>query len=448
MVPFLRTAAVFSLLFATVPCSIGGEIKTVRDFGASGDGKSDDAAAVQMAVDSRIGDVILPKGVYRFTKPVVVDLEKVGPTSFQGSGTATIVMEGPGPAIRFIGTHEGTAAPETVEDNIWTNQRMPAVDGLEIVGAHPEAIGVEAVKTMKLILTRLTVRKMLHAVVLAQRNRNVIVSNCHFYENRGIGLYLDHVDLHQINVTGSHISYNGGGGIVSRDGSVRNLHISGCDIEGNMSAAGPATANILIDCGGKGSGTAEVAITGCTIQHGSGAPDSANIRYIGADDADRRWGFVTISGNVFSDVQVNIDLIKAHGVVIQGNVIWTGQQGAIRAVDSEGVAIGSNIVGRNPNYKDQVSKNSVLLRDCRDCTLSGLQIHGVSNAEAAVILEDCQGINVVGCTLVDCKSPGVLARNLSGSRIQGCLIRKAADAPESWEPVVVEGGSENRVEGN
>ena len=37
------------------------------------------------------------------------------------------------------------------------------------------------------------------------------------------------------------------------------------DIEGCQSKDGPPTANVLIDC--TGGSTAEVAITGCTIQH-------------------------------------------------------------------------------------------------------------------------------------------------------------------------------------
>ena len=107
----------------------------------------------------------------------------VGPTALIGSAAARLVMTGPGPALKFIGTHEGTAAPASVKDNVWQNQRMPTVDGIEIVGAHPEADGIEAVGTMKLIVTRVEVRKARHAVHLTTRNRNVIVSNCHFYEN-------------------------------------------------------------------------------------------------------------------------------------------------------------------------------------------------------------------------------------------------------------------------
>lgn len=108
-----------------------------------------------------------------------------------------------------------------------------------------------------------------------ERNRNVAISAVHLYHNRGIGLFLDDVNLHQINVGNSHISYNHGGGIVVRDGNVRNLQITGCDIEANMPAdnSDTTTANILLDLSGKPDdktrSIAEVAITGCTIQHSS-----------------------------------------------------------------------------------------------------------------------------------------------------------------------------------
>ena len=94
----------------------------------------------------------------------------------------------------------------------------------------------------------------------------------------------------------------------------------------------------------------------------------------------------------------------------------------------------------------RTSKNYVFLKDCQDCSINGLQVHDVFNAEAAIVLEDCRGINVNACNLFDCKSPGILAKNLSESRIQGCLIGKAADAREAWKPIVVEGGGGNRVE--
>ena len=425
------------------------QLKTVRDFGAVGDGKADDSNAFQKAVDASTGDIFVPSGVYRFTKGVLIDLDKVGPASISGTGAARIVMAGPGPALKFVGTHGGTAGPATVKPNVWERQRTPMVDGIEIVGAHEKAVGIEAAGTMQMTITRVTVRKALHAVHLTTRNRNVIVSNCHFYENSGVGLYLDDVNLHQINVTGSHISYNGGGGIVLRAGNMRNLHVSGCDIEGNMAAKGPATANILIDGTGGAAGTAEVAITGCTLQHTHAAPDSANIRFIGTDKPGRRWGHITIGSNVLSDVQMNIDIRKARGVCITGNTFWKGVQHNLRIEDSSNIVIGANAMDRNPQYQDQLSANDgVLLRNCSDATITGLHINGVKRADAGMIVENCRRMNISNCTILDCDNAGLLLKNVSDSRVSGCLIRDDREDARAWQPLKTTGGKNNQITNN
>src|SRR5437899_2437581 len=64
----------------------------VRDHGAKGDGTADDWQAIQNAVDVGAGVVSLPKGTYRITKPIVIDLDKVGFTSITGNTVARIVM--------------------------------------------------------------------------------------------------------------------------------------------------------------------------------------------------------------------------------------------------------------------------------------------------------------------------------------------------------------------
>ena len=245
--------------------------------GTVGDGKADDTAAIQKAVDGG-GALRFPRGIYKLTSTVVVDLDKTGFTSISGDGVARFVMEGAGPAFKFIGTHEGSADPKSLKPNVFERQRTPMVDGIEIVGAHPEADGIEATGTMQLTITRVAVHEARHGIHLTVRNRNVIISDCHLYHNTGIGVFYDHVDLHQSNIIGSHISYNAGGGVVTIGGAVRNLHIGTCDIESNMTPESPPTANVFIDC--TDGSTAEVSITGCTIQHNP-SPGAANVRFIG-----------------------------------------------------------------------------------------------------------------------------------------------------------------------
>jgi parallel beta-helix repeat protein len=429
------TLALFLISFAGT-ASIAKQVETtnvyltVRDFDTVGDGKADDTKAFQRAVDSGRGDVYVPRGTYRLTKTIVVDLDRIGPVSIVGSGTAKLVMAGPGPALKLVGTHKGTADPGTVKENVWKNQRMPSVSGLEIVGADPQACGVEARGTMEAIFSRLQIRKVLHGIHLTQRNRNVIISDCHIYENSGIGIYLDHVNLHQINVGNSHVSYNAGGGIVQRGGDVRNLQIGNCDIEGNMGQKVPATANVLIDATGGSIG--EIAITGCTIQHTHNAPESANIRIIGQGQprgayahGELRGGNITITGNILSDVQVNIHLNKVRGVTIVGNTIWKGYTHDFLIEGSSSVIIGSNVFDRNPRYHygDGASANrGLVFRDCDSIILTGLQINNIWQKKGGLILEKCRHFNISGCIILNCNNCGILMDDVQDTIVSGCTV--------------------------
>ncbi|MGV3483255.1 MAG: right-handed parallel beta-helix repeat-containing protein [Planctomycetaceae bacterium] len=420
------------------------------------DGMADASDTIQKLIDSGDPNIHFPRGTYRLTQSVLVDLDKTGFVSLSGDGVARIVMDGPGPAFRLIGTHDSSADPGTFKDNVWQRQRAPMLDGLEIIGNHPKACGVEAVGTMQLTLTRLVVRKVLHAVHLVKRNRNVLIANSHLYENRGIGIFLDNVDLHQINVNACHISYNDQGGIVSRQGNVRNLHITGCDIESNMSPETAATANVLIDCRGSANGTAEVAITGCTIQHNSKSPDSANVRVIGNSDANDKgvaaqWGHVTITGNVFSDVQVNVHLQNCRGVAIAGNTFWMGYGHNLLVENSRSVVLGANNFDRNPGYAYGTAlqtHDAIAFRNCEDCTLTGLHLTGVHAEPAALLIEDCRRFNVASCTILDSDGPGLWLRNVSDSLVTGCLIRDDRPAQENAESIRVEGGANNTIVNN
>src|SRR5262249_3405344 len=362
------------------------------------------------------------------TKPVVIDLDKVGFTAITGDTVARVVMAGEGPAFKFVGTHAGTAAPASVKDNVWEKERMPSIDGVEIVGDHEKADGIEASGTMKLTLTRVLIRRCFHGVHLTTRNRNVLIAECHVYQNRGVGIFLDHVNLHQINVTGCHVSYNDRGGVVCLGGEVRNLQVSGCDIEANHGKDQPPTAKVLIDS--TGGTNAEGAITGNTNQHTRSVPGSANIRVKGPTTPlqgtdEQRDGHVTITGNVISDTNVNIHLDHARGVVITGNTLWTGVEHNLLVEHSTNVQVGGNNLHRKPRYwrEEDGSADAVPFRNCTDGTVSGLHVSGVRKAEAGVVFENCRRFNVTNLTVLDCDKAGVYWKDVSDSRLAGCLIR-------------------------
>lgn len=134
-------------------------MSNVLGFGAKGDGIADDTVALQHTLDSGDGVLRFNKGTYRITRPLVVDLTKHGFGAVRGeSGTSRIVMAGAGPAIRVIGDHQGTAWPSSVQAHTWDKERFPTINGIEIVGEHPEAVGIELRKTMKCVISQVLVR--------------------------------------------------------------------------------------------------------------------------------------------------------------------------------------------------------------------------------------------------------------------------------------------------
>lgn len=412
---------------------------SVESLGIPGDGSADVSAALQKAVDAH-GSLHFPKGTYRLASTVTIDLAKTGFAALSSDGTARFIMEGAGPAFHFIGHHGGSAAPHTFKPETWANERTPMVSGIEIVGAHPEADGIEATGTMQLTVHRVVVRQCRHAVHLTTRNRNVLISDCHFYENFGIGVFYDEVNLHQSNIIGSHISYNRGGGVVSRGGNVRNLHIGTCDIESNHHPESPPSANIELTSTGGSIG--EVAVTGCTIQHSSKAAGSANIRILGAGtDASlerragrphTREGNVTISANVFSDVKVNIEVRESRGVVITGNTFWEGFEHDILAENSEKLIVSNNNFDRNPRYLvngfDNAEMNGLVFQNCDDIQLTGNLISGVWRKRAAVDITGGRRLMIAHNSILDSDGAALRLENVRDSLVSDNLLRD--DRPE------------------
>lgn len=234
---------------------------------------------------------------------------------------------------------------------------------------------------------------------------------------------------------------------------MRNIHITGCDIESNMARDMPATANVLIDCRDSEYGTAEVAITGCTIQHNSTGPESCNIRILGGShnpktNVNYREGNVTITGNVLSDVATNVHLNNCRGVTLNGNTFWMGYQHNLLVEQSSHIVIGPNNFDRNPRYDYGTALetlNAVVLRDCEDCTLTGLHIAHVWKCAAGLELENCRRMNITGATILDCDHAGILLKNVSQSLIANCLVSQA-DSAKPFQPVIVQGGSANRID--
>src|SRR3954451_3053731 len=113
-------------------------MSNVRDFGAQGNGKADDAKAITHAIEKGDGEVVFPRGDYLISRPLQVALQTHGRIHIRGQGgTARLIMAGAGAALHLVGTHvKGSALPSSIAAAVWNRERMPIVRDLEIVGQH------------------------------------------------------------------------------------------------------------------------------------------------------------------------------------------------------------------------------------------------------------------------------------------------------------------------
>ena len=412
----------------------------VRDFGAVGDGMTDDTSAIQHAIDAGAGVVEFGRGDYRITRTIKVDLARHSRTSIQGAGgIAKLIMAGSGPAIYLFGTHAKSADPLSFRPEEWQHERMPTVSGIEITGDHPEADGIRIEGVMQPTLTSVLIRQVRTAIHLTSRNRNVIVDHCQIYHNTGVGIHFDGVNLHQTNITGNHISYNRLGGIRIENSEIRNLQITGNDIEYNNNRAHKVpeaddvpTAEIFVDVG-NGS-VREGTIASNTIQ-ATYSPNGANIHFIGAGaDNSHKVGMWCITGNLIGSQETNIKLESVRGITLTGNYVYSGHYRNLFVKDSRNIVLGSNVFGHNPDYKKNELATGVRFENSQNCILQGTLIqdsqagtHTLPGTipivrDGLVELIGCRGVTLSGVQILEGEPYGLYVENCNETVLNGCTI--------------------------
>ncbi len=398
-------------------------MSNVRSFGAQGDGSSDDTAAVQHAVEKTAdGFLEFPRGDFRIRRTIDIKLNEAGRLGLGGmGGVGRVTMTGPGPAFRFTGTHPKSADPTTFAPDVWVKERMPTLQGLEIVGAHPEADGVEFIRVMQPTLIGALIREVRHAVLLRERDRNVLLDSCHIYNCRGVGVFFDRVNLHQAIIHGCHISYCKAGGIRVRDSEIRNLHITGNDIEYNFDLNAPESADIWIESGT--GGVREGSIVSNTIQ-AKVSPGGANVRFVGPADINKisMW---TVTGNHISNQAVNVHLKNCRGMVLTGNSIALSHDRSILMEGSRHIVLGPHSLDHNPDYGKETI-DGITLRDCDGCIVNGVLLEGAkvgSEKEGGALeLYRCRETSVVGCQVFEPRWRGIYAADSRNTRIAECTV--------------------------
>jgi hypothetical protein len=405
------------------------------------------------AVEQGDGELVLPRGTYRLTRTIEVDLDRKGPLAINGSGgVARIRMEAAGPAIRLVGTHDKTADPDDFRPAVWERERMPTVEGLEIVGAHEQADGIALEGTMQATIRGVLIRRCRYGVHLVKRNRNLLLAASHVYDARagGIGVYFDGVNLHQAIVVGCHISYCPHAGLKVRGSEVRNLQVTGCDIEYNFDPDHPDSADVWIDA--REGTVREGTIASNTIQ-AKQSPGGANVRIEGATtESSSGAGLWTIAGNVLQSQAVNLLLRSCRGVAVTGNSFASGFERSIVLDRCRHVAIGSNTFDHNPDYPGP-RVDGITVRGSAGVTLTGLILEdaraGSPERGGAIEVFDSREVAIVGCQVLDPAHRGIELSGVSTSRVSDCTVLDRRARPTMREAIRLTGaGRGNLIQGN
>ncbi len=423
----------------------------VHEFGAVGDGQTDDTKAIQHAVDTGAGVLTFAKGTYRITRPIVLDMKRHGYVGIRGDqGTAQLRMDGAGPAFRIVGDHRGTAYPPSVKQHTWQRERFPVLSGLEIVGNHAEADGVELVRTMQATIQNMAIRNCRYGVHLVERNRNFIFSSSHIYDCADTGLFLDQCNLHQVIVTGNHISYCKRAGIRQFNGDVHNIQITGNDIEYNSGADG-TTGEIVLEA--PDGIISEYTICSNTLQATRDARD-ANILILGQKaEPPTAARAICITGNVIGSRIHNIVIQHATRMSITGNYIYDGIEWNIALKHCTNSVLSSGPVATRPANWNSQSTDGIILENCAGCTLLGLTLSdcklGTAESGGSITLRGCRHCAVSSCQSLKPHQCGIALHDCKRCRISDNTFDEP-DVPQRMVAAIrVTGASaENVIQNN
>lgn len=434
----------------------------VKDFGAVGDGRADDTDAIQRAIWEGDGVLAFPRGEFRITRTLEFDLARCGRVAVHGcGGVGRLAMDGPGPAIRIVGTHAGTAGPSTVSPGVWQSERMPTVSDLEIEGRHPEADGVLLEGTMQPILWGLLIREVNTAVRLHGRARNVLIDRCHIYHTRKAGIHLDRLNLHQVCISNSHISFCRLGGVRVEASEIRNLQITGNDIEYNNDrthepfCSGEEVADIFIDA--REGRVREGTIVSNTIQ-ATPSPGGASIRFLGrSPEENLDTGLFTITGNLIGSQERNIHVVSACNVSIVGNAIYASSDRNILVENSRNVAVGANTFDHPAYHSGRDFCAGLRMVDCANCNVTGVLMQDCREyagpgetppRKALLEFVRCRNLNVSATQALDGFPYGMYFEDCERALVSGCSVWDERESRPMLAGIVWKGGGKGSMIAN
>ena len=320
---------------------------------------------------------------------------------------------------------------------------MPTVCEVEIVGEHDQADGIELDGTMQATISGVLIRRCRYGVHLVRRNRNVLLADSHIYHGRpgGIGVYLDGVNLHQANIVGCHISYCPHAGIKVARSEVRNLQITGCDIEYNFDPTSPTRPT-------SGSTPARGPCARGRSPQTRSRP-SASPRGVERPDRGARARGVRGRGAVDDHRQHPPEPAGQPAPPVlpgrrrDGQLVRPGLRAVDRAGNCRHVVIGTNTFDHNPDYArrdhlDGIRSSARQGSTSRTSILEGCRAGGPDEAAPSRCV-DSREVLILGCQVLDPDHRGIDLVNVRHVRVSECTIVDRRAAPTMSEAIRLTG---------
>ena len=353
------------MTLTTVKGSVLNRGVNVKDYGAVGDGVTDDTAAIQAALDYALssgvrGKVIVPPGNYRTTATITVEGTGITLEGMAGEKASVITADFlSGSAIQVKNRYSGLRNLEIVGSS--TRKASGSGHGVRV-----EADDVSGFRVTSAIFDRLVIRNHPgNGIIVYGANWDSEYRQLRIYDNSAHGIQFDSGFATRtfaenpgiVNIVLCDIFSNGGNGIIiGNDDDVTNrglrFFISNCDLYFNALAAGTRkTATqlwafvdtmLISNCGFDGGDGAATRITrGCTLS-GRGITIQ-NSRFFNVDP-DAIYVYESSAGYVTSGIKIdNIVLFDTYGGMSLDPVVNVSND-----VKNISIRLGSNIENYAP----------------------------------------------------------------------------------------------------
>ena len=211
---------------------------------------------------------------------------------------------------------------------------------------------------------------------------------------------------------------------------VRNLQITGNDIEYNYDLEAAASADVWIDVA-DGS-IEEGTISSNTIQ-ARPSPNGANIRFEAPvkPEARGRAGLWSITGNLIGSQTTNIHLKNTTGIAVTGNHVYTGVENALFLEGARHIVVSGNSLDQDHNRGRDLA-NGVRIENCDGILFQGNLLNDACAGDeirgGAISVLNSRETLIADCQVFEPRRRGVFVENSRNTTVTDCQILERNDA--------------------